>query len=269
MITRVISAVVAAALLFAITYFFRTTGLFAICSIVVLGCIYEYSKLTFSHASAPRHMRFTFMILAALTYGISLVNMEISAGIASISAILFLTIGVLSVRKTPDLSRALRLQSAGLVGFFYVGIFPAAAIGTLNFGDNAIWLFGLLGVVFAGDTFAYLAGRLFGKRKLLESVSPKKTIEGSIGGLLGSAIAGAVLAYFFVPEIPVYQLVLTGLVSGAFGQVGDLFESLLKRLADVKDSGAIMPGHGGFLDRVDGVLFAAPIYDVLVRFLVA
>lgn len=269
MTTRVISAVVAAALLFAIAYFFKTTGLFAICSVVVLGCIYEYSKLTFSNDKAPRHLRFTFMILAALIYGISLVNMEISAGIASISAILFLTMGVLSVRKTPDLGRALKLQSAGLVGFFYVGIFPAAAIGTLNFGDDAIWLFGLLGIVFAGDTFAYLAGKFFGRRKLLESVSPKKTIEGSFGGLFGSALAGGLLAYFFVPEIPVYQLALTGLVAGAFGQVGDLFESLLKRLADVKDSGAIMPGHGGFLDRVDGVLFAAPIYYVLVRFLVA
>jgi phosphatidate cytidylyltransferase len=269
MITRIISAVIAAALVILVTYFFQTTGLFVICSLVVFGCIYEYSKLTFGNADAPKHLRFGFMFLAAMIYVISLINMELSAGVASIAAIIFLTMGVLSVRKTPDLTRALKLQSAGLVGFFYVGIFAATAIGTLNFGDGAVWLFGLLGIVFAGDTFAYLCGRFFGKRKLLEAVSPKKTIEGSIGGLIGSAIAGGVLAYFFVPEIPVYQLALTGFVSGAFGQVGDLFESLLKRIADVKDSGAIMPGHGGFLDRVDGVLFAAPVYYVLVRFLVA
>lgn len=269
MITRIISALVAAAAVLAVAYFFKSTGLFSICSVVVLGAIYEYTQLTFAKDNAPAHLRYIFMILAAAIYAISLLNMELSAGIASVSAIIFLTLGILSARKTPDLQRAFKLQALGLVGFFYVGIFPATAIGTLNFDEVGVWLFGLLVIVFAGDTFAYFFGRFLGKRKLHESVSPKKTIEGSLGGLLGSAIAGGLLAYFFVPEIPVYQLALTGLVSGAFGQVGDLFESLLKRNAGVKDSGSIMPGHGGFLDRIDGVLFAAPIYYVLVRFLVA
>ncbi|MEK7357644.1 MAG: phosphatidate cytidylyltransferase, partial [Bdellovibrionota bacterium] len=162
---------------------------------------------------------------------------------------------------------ALQLQTAGLMGFFYCGIFPGLTVHVLRMENGSTWLFGLLAIVFTGDTFAYLTGRFFGKRKLLEAVSPKKTVEGCLGGLGGSAVAGLVLGLFFLHDQPLWALVLTALVTGLFAQVGDLFESLLKRIADVKDSGAIMPGHGGILDRVDGVLFAAPIYYVLARFL--
>jgi phosphatidate cytidylyltransferase len=135
--------------------------------------------------------------------------------------------------------------------------------------NGQIWFFGLLAMVFAGDTFAYFTGRNFGKNKLLEAVSPQKTIEGAIGGLVGSAVAGGALAYFFLPHIPIVSLMGVALVTGIFAQVGDLFESLLKRVAEVKDSGSIMPGHGGLLDRVDGVYFAAPVYFVLVQALLS
>ena len=100
MITRIISALVAAAAVLAIAYFFKSTGLFVICSVVVFGAIFEYSRLTFQPATTPRRLRYVFMALAAMIYGISLLNMELSAGIASISAIIFLTMGVLHVRKT-------------------------------------------------------------------------------------------------------------------------------------------------------------------------
>lgn len=267
--TRVISAVIAVLIIIAVTWFFKADGIYLLGTLVVLGAIYEYSKLTFSLEKSPRRLRFTFMALAIAVYGISLFHMDLAAGVASIAAILFLSLGILTVKKTDDLRLTLKIQSAGLVGFFYCGIFPAMAIGTLGFENGLIWFFGLLAIVFAGDTFAYLFGRSLGKHKLLEPVSPKKTIEGSIGGLIGSATAAGVLAFYFAPEIPLGYMIFVGLVSGAFAQVGDLFESLLKRIADVKDSGAIMPGHGGFLDRIDGVLFAAPIYYVLVRLYIA
>lgn len=265
--TRTLSAIVAAALLIATYYFFRVDGLYWICSVVALGCIYEYSRLTLTKLMAPRHLKIWFGFLATILYVISFKWVDASIMAAAIASILFLSMVLLTVRKTPDLPYALQLQTAGLMGFFYCGIFPGLTVHIIAFDEGSTWLFGLLAIVFTGDTFAYLTGRFFGKNKLLEAVSPKKTVEGSIGGLGGSALAGLVMGHFFLPSQPLWAIVLAALVTGLFAQVGDLFESLLKRIADVKDSGAIMPGHGGILDRVDGVLFAAPVYYVLARFL--
>jgi phosphatidate cytidylyltransferase len=265
--TRTVSALIAAFLLIATYFLFETRGLYGICTVVAVGCIYEYSKLTLTKLTAPFHLRVWFVILATLVYVITFKWIDYSILAAAIASILFLSMVLLTVRKTPDLPYALQLQNAGLMGFFYCGIFPGLTVHVLGMENGSTWLFGLLAIVFSGDTFAYLSGRFFGTKKLLEPVSPKKTLEGSIGGLGGSALAGLVLGLFFLKDQPLGGLVLMAMVTGLFAQVGDLFESLLKRIADVKDSGAIMPGHGGILDRVDGVLFAAPIYYVLARFL--
>jgi phosphatidate cytidylyltransferase len=109
------------------------------------------------------------------------------------------------------------------------------------------------------DTGGYFAGRFLGKHKLYEAVSPKKTIEGAIGGL-GGSVLGALLAHFwFLPSLELVPGVLLALVAGALGQAGDLGESLLKRSFGVKDSGAIVPGHGGILDRVDALMLTAAV----------
>jgi len=118
------------------------------------------------------------------------------------------------------------------------------------------------------DTGGYFAGRFFGKHKLYEAVSPKKTVEGAIGGLAGSAI-GATLAHFwFLPSIPLSHALPLSIVAGALGQAGDLGESLIKRATGVKDSGQIVPGHGGILDRVDALLLTSTVvylYTLFVR----
>ena len=118
------------------------------------------------------------------------------------------------------------------------------------------------------DTGGYFAGRFFGKHKLYEAVSPKKTVEGAIGGLGGSAI-GATLAHFwFLPSIPLAHALPLSIVAGALGQAGDLGESLIKRATGVKDSGQIVPGHGGILDRVDALLLTSTVvylYTLFVR----
>ncbi|MEZ4288054.1 MAG: phosphatidate cytidylyltransferase, partial [Polyangiales bacterium] len=107
------------------------------------------------------------------------------------------------------------------------------------------------------DTTAYFTGRAFGKHKLYPSLSPKKTVEGAIGGLLGS-VGASVLAHFtFLPQLPLLSGVALAIVAGCLGQCGDLFESLIKRSTGVKDSGKILPGHGGLLDRVDALMFTA------------
>jgi phosphatidate cytidylyltransferase len=267
MTTRVISAVIAATLLICVSIIFKTTGLYAISTIVVIGCIYEFTKLTLVEGDAPAHINVSFGALAFMTYVAAALRADLAILFATLSAIILLAMLVVSVRRSNDLGQAFKLASAALVGVFYVGLFPGFAVSLLGLEHGLTFYFGLLAIVFAGDTFAYLFGRLLGRRKLLESVSPKKTIEGALGGLLGSAIVGFCLQHFFLPDMPAVQMILVATVSGAFGQVGDLFESLIKRLADVKDSGRIMPGHGGFLDRLDGILFAAPVFAVLLRLL--
>lgn len=120
------------------------------------------------------------------------------------------------------------------------------------------WVLLLFAVVFMGDTGAYFSGRFLGKHKLYEAISPKKTIEGSVGGLLAGIGGAIVCKLLFFGQLTYLDCVLVAVGAGLLEQVGDLCESMLKRAYAVKDSGKLLPGHGGLLDRIDGVLFAAP-----------
>jgi phosphatidate cytidylyltransferase len=113
-------------------------------------------------------------------------------------------------------------------------------------------------LVWSSDTFAYLSGRMIGKTALYPSLSPKKTVEGWIGGTILAAVAGGVMAYFW-PFVGLMNGIVLGILVSIFGTTGDLFESAVKRNAGVKDSGKIIPGHGGLLDRFDAFLFAAVV----------
>lgn len=121
------------------------------------------------------------------------------------------------------------------------------------------WLLWLLLVIFAGDTGAFYTGRTLGKHKFAPKVSPGKTWEGTLGGLLACLAAGLVLGGKFLPQVAWNQLLLLSLLLGVIGVLGDLFESMLKRLAQVKDASGLLPGHGGILDRLDSLVFAGPV----------
>ncbi len=112
-------------------------------------------------------------------------------------------------------------------------------------------------LIWTNDTFAYIVGKSIGKNKLFESISPKKTIEGFVGGIVFSAIAGMLISKFYL-QMPIYLWIIAAIIISVFGTIGDLVESKFKRIAGVKDSGTIMPGHGGVLDRLDSVIFVAP-----------
>lgn len=116
------------------------------------------------------------------------------------------------------------------------------------------------------DTFAYFVGSRIGKHKLYPAVSPNKSIEGGIGGLVGAMVAVLIAKYTFLPIIGVFDALLLGLFLGVVGQMGDLFESLLKRACTVKDSGSMIPGHGGILDRLDSLLFAFPVVYYVAKY---
>jgi phosphatidate cytidylyltransferase len=163
---------------------------------------------------------------------------------------------------------ALRLM-ASVFGPLYLGAGMATLALLKRDGGSDGPFFVLLSLMLSwlSDTGAYFAGRAFGKHKLYEAVSPKKTVEGALGGLGGST-AGALLASFvYLKSLPVLHAIAFGIIGGALGQLGDLGESLLKRSVGVKDSGGIVPGHGGILDRVDALLVTSTLsylYVVLV-----
>jgi phosphatidate cytidylyltransferase len=142
----------------------------------------------------------------------------------------------------------------------YVGMLAGSLIRLRNdFPEGWKLVFFLLLVVWLGDSGAYYFGRMFGKHKLSPRISPKKTIEGLIGGMTTSIIAAIVIHFTFFPAFPLVHAVIAGVILSFAGVVGDLAESMWKRSADVKDSGTLLPGHGGFLDRFDSILFTAPI----------
>jgi phosphatidate cytidylyltransferase len=143
-------------------------------------------------------------------------------------------------------------------------VFPSFAIKALLRENGEWWFICLVVIAFTSDTGAYFGGRFFGRKKLMPSVSPKKTIEGALsGGALAIAAAIAVVA-FSMPAIPLWYIAVAALATTFAAQSGDLLESMIKRVAHVKDSGAIMPGHGGMLDRLDGVYFAAPVFYAFI-----
>jgi phosphatidate cytidylyltransferase len=130
--------------------------------------------------------------------------------------------------------------------------------------NGSLWIFFVLTVVFSGDTGAFYGGRFFGRHKLYPSISPGKTLEGSVGGFLASLLAA--LLFFLFTHLSESVLPLIGLAAclSIAGQLGDLAESMVKRVHGVKDSGNTLPGHGGILDRIDGLLFAIPVLYVFL-----
>ncbi len=172
----------------------------------------------------------------------------------ALSGVLLVSLAT-SIVGSADMPARSRTVFTTLTGTFYVTVLLGHLILMRSLRDGSWWIFILLGIVMMSDTCAYFAGRAFGKHKLAPLVSPKKTVEGSLGGLAGSAgfalIAIRALGWSQVSSGQALEL---GLVTGAVSQIGDLAESLLKRGADVKDSGTIFPGHGGLLDRLDSIL---------------
>lgn len=148
-------------------------------------------------------------------------------------------------------------------------IFPFIIITKIPFGIrgyNPKIIISIFILIWTNDTFAYIVGKSLGKHKLFERISPKKTIEGFVGGVLFAVIAGYLISVYYIEGATMIWIVIA-LLTGVFGTIGDLVESKFKRLAGVKDSGRIMPGHGGILDRLDSVIFVAPFVFLFYQIL--
>jgi phosphatidate cytidylyltransferase len=179
--------------------------------------------------------------------------------------ILALALMALELRQT-DFSKAMAGAATALLGVVY--IFGAWRCALALRGINPHWLMIALLVSWAGDTAALYVGRAFGRHKLAPRVSPSKTWEGSIGSVAGGVLAAGIYAHFLIPSAPLWLALVVAGAGNIAGQVGDLCESAFKRGAGMKDSGTTLPGHGGWLDRIDSSLFSIPVVYALLRVLV-
>jgi phosphatidate cytidylyltransferase len=173
---------------------------------------------------------------------------------------------------------SIQTLGTGMKYLYLIGyvILPFLFITKISFGQenyNNKIIIGLFILIWTNDTFAYLVGKSFGKHKLFERISPKKTVEGFLGGVTFAIIAGFLLSKFFIQPNPNFLqksiIIWTtiAVIVGCMGTIGDLVESKFKRIAGVKDSGAIMPGHGGMLDRLDSIIFVAPFIFLFYQIL--
>ncbi len=221
---------------------------------VTLG-INEIARALFSTRKISRWLFFTISLL-------SLIGMHLNFGLPPwlIFALGFsvLSFGLLILhRKDSSPDKLFSALSCGSLGLLYCLLCSFAAIQILTLQSGVEWFLLFLVVVFAGDTSAYFGGISFGKTKLIEQISPKKTVTGSLFGLAGSGLIGLAFGFFLFQDFwPIVGL--ASVIGGVFAQTGDLLMSLIKRVSAVKDSGKLLPGHGGVLDRIDGVLLAAP-----------
>jgi phosphatidate cytidylyltransferase len=182
----------------------------------------------------------------------------------------FITLSLLLIMIMRLFSRrpvegALEDIASTLLGVFYVSLLFAFQIWIRMGADGKQWLVFLYFIIWASDIGAYSIGIPFGKHRLYEKVSPKKSIEGLAGALVASAGMALLCRAWFMPAIGIGEAVAIALALAVVGTVGDLVESLFKRAAGVKDSGTLIPGHGGVLDRMDSMLFAAPVLYYYLR----
>jgi len=260
---RVITALLGLPFLVLLVAFGRAWHLFSLfIFIFTLGALGEYFCMAFPDQRKERFLGIGFGIFVSLV----VFHPEVAEPGLFLALV---CVGLVSsyLFFSGDLEDKYQHLGWTLLGVLYVGfLFPHFVL--IHRGPQGVqWVFWLLLVVFLSDTAAYVTGMALGKRKLYPQVSPGKTVEGAIGALLTSVVVGTLGALFLLPNLTWFAAVLLSLVVGLLAQVGDLVESWIKRVFSVKDSGRLLPGHGGLLDRIDSLIFPAVFITYYTRLL--
>lgn len=273
--TRLVSGTIYVALIVLVLVLPMIWGLWVLLSFFAVAGIIEFNRLT--GVNRPYIFRIVLDCVAAvwLLYATAQYGMVISQGIGIYIPYLLYLLYV--VCRSTFLPHEAMLPSLGnsLIGQLYIAVPLALAIRLTLVDDsfssmtqyNGLLLLAIFIFIWVNDTGAYLVGSRWGKRRLAPSISPKKSVEGSIGGLLLVLLSAVILRLLLFPELSWLSILLIAAVVAIFGTIGDLFESSLKRQAGVKDSGKLIPGHGGILDRIDSLLLAVPAVYLLLAFL--
>jgi phosphatidate cytidylyltransferase len=252
--TRLVSGVVLALAAVAAIVWLPLVALRVLAAVVAGAAALEYA----SAAGVTRDLsRALIVVMAAVTCWWLGMPAFVSVAVATAVGLAWLAVEVLLFGH--DIARA----AAAVAGALYVGG-PLGLLVAIHARTNWKVTLLLIATVVVSDTAQYYSGRAFGRRPLAPVVSPKKTIEGAIGGLVAAALFMALAGSRILGEAPV-PLAVLGVAMAAVGICGDLFESSLKRRAGLKDSSALIPGHGGVLDRIDALLFVTPLFYLYLR----
>lgn len=223
--------------------------------LVIQIAVWEYNRLSFSKNKNLYEKVEVSIFAAAITYSAHSLDFAMILLVLTFSLLISFLIFLLQIKNG-------KIEVANVekvvVGFMYIPLMMSSFIFLRNLPGGVKWVLLTLAIAVCGDIFGFYVGRTIGKRKLYPSVSPNKTVEGTLGVIFGSILSSIVVKYLFFTELPVIHAFVLGAAGGIMGQLGDLFESALKRAAGVKDAGLILPGHGGILDRLDSLSFIAP-----------
>ena len=258
--TRILTALVLIPLVVWVVLAGPQWSLLAIMALVGLIAFHEFDNIAGAQGIAKSGG-------AGMAAGLILLFAPEPAWVAIV--ILAVTLMVVELRQA-DLAKAMPGAATALLGVVYIfGAWRCAlSLRAIDPPFGPHWLMIALLVSWAGDTAALYVGRAFGRHKLAPRVSPSKTWEGSVGSVAGGVLAAGVYAHYLIPSAPVWMVLAVAAAGNIAGQLGDLCESAFKRGAGVKDSGTTLPGHGGWLDRIDSSLFSIPAVYALLRVLI-
>jgi len=233
------------------------TDIFVTLALIV--AVEEYTRM-----AVPDNVRLGYLVFgggSALVHFTGLLAPEMLPGALGVAAMGALIAGLLGI---PDTDKGVRASAWMVSGLLYLPVMFGMLSAVRRLDNGVTWLFVALALAWAADTGAYFAGRAFGKTPLFERVSPKKTVEGAIGGALAVLAVVSIVKLTVLPHMGWGHVIALSLIGDAAGVVGDLVESAMKRASGTKDSGTLLPGHGGILDRVDSLLFTATVTWVYV-----
>lgn len=268
--TRVLSGAVLIAVAVAVVWFAPAPVFFLVAELLLVLAFMEYATLA-SACDLPVSLAPAGVATLLASVGVSStywIGDQLAATAFALDAALmsaFVVLAAITLTTWRGGKDALGRAAANVFPMLYLGL-PIGAMVSIRASRGSAAVFLLMLTVMVSDTAQYYSGRAFGRRLLAPAISPKKTVEGAIGGFVFGTAVLVVAGAWWLPDLPVVLRAGLGLTMVALGIAGDLFESMLKRSAGVKDSSALIPGHGGVLDRIDALLFAAPVYYVVLKY---
>ncbi len=255
---RVLSALVLLPVVFGTIWYLPSAGTLTLVVVAAAIAFAEFRGLAVRlGAHVPAALGGVAVVASAMALGLGTDAVEVQLAA-------LLAVGAAAIAGGRPGPTVLADVAATLFAPLYIGL-PLGALAAVRATHGREALLALIATIVVSDSAQYYVGRLAGRRPLAPAISPKKTVAGAVGGLVAGALCLAVVGRFWLPALDSWLAAVVGATMALLGMTGDLFESLLKRSAGVKDSSGLIPGHGGMLDRLDSWLFAAPAYFVFLR----